>query len=92
MSRFTDQNAVTGGSVGEERVRRVEDQLNYLELTLPTTFVQGRLRTDRNAPTSSSDIETGDQLYDIVQTVTYQYTLLNNAGTLNWVRIICSTF
>jgi hypothetical protein len=92
MSRFTDQNAVTGGSVGEERVRRVEDQLNYLELTLPTTFVQGRLRTDRNAPTTSSDIETGDQLYDIVQTATYQYNLLNIGGALQWVRIVCSTF
>jgi hypothetical protein len=92
MSRFTEQNAVTGGSIAEERLRRTEDQINALEISLPSTFLQGRLRTDRNAPSSSTDIETPDRLYDIVRDINYQYTLINNAGVLNWVRSPWSTF
>lgn len=50
-------------------------------------FVRGRLRTDRPAPAAFDDIADGvDKEGDIVRTSAYEYTLINDAGTLKWAR------
>lgn len=53
---------------------------------LKNRLVMGRLRIDRVAPTSNSDIQTPDQLGDIVRTGTYEYIVVNDSGTLKWAR------
>lgn len=93
MSRFTDQNAITGGSVLEERVKRLEEQQAAWGNRFFNTFTIGRLRTDRVAPpANSTDVVNSDMIYDVIRIFPYQYILINNAGTLNWVRITMSTF
>ncbi len=49
-------------------------------------YVRGRLRENRLAPTSHSDIQDSDQLGDIVRTATYEYLVVNDAGALKWAR------
>jgi len=76
----------------EERIRRVEEQVQILNNRLPSTFVQGRLRWDRTSPASSSDVQSSDKLWDRCIDTSYEYVLVNNAGTLEWLRIIMSSF
>ncbi len=77
----------------EQRLVDLENQVRDLNKVLQSFFLQGRLRTDRAAPTNSADIAPGiDKLYDRVVTTTYEYILLNNAGTLQWERVGISTF
>jgi hypothetical protein len=92
MTRFIEDQAITGTTMDEKRLRRVEEELNFFDNRFFNTFLRGRLRTDRNAPTSSTDIETGDQEFDIVRESDYQYTLVNLSGTLTWLRAPWSTF
>ncbi len=93
MSKYTDQNPITGSSIAEERITRLEQQIFTLQNRLSTAFVQGRLRTDRTtAPADSVDINNTDKLYDIIRVYPYEYILINNAGTFNWVRITMATF
>lgn len=93
MSRFTDQNAITGGSVLEERVKRLEEERAAWGNRFFNTFTIGRLRTDRVAPpANSADVVKTDLLYDVIRIFPYEYVLINNAGTLNWVQITMSTF
>lgn len=93
MSRFTDQNAITGGSVLEERIKRLEEQQAAWGNRFFNTFMTGRLRTDRTtAPASSTDVNETDRLYDVIRIYPYEYVLINNAGAYNWVRITMSTF
>jgi hypothetical protein len=75
-----------------QRIANIENQLRSINNTLLPFFVAGRLRTDRTAPTSSSNVEAVDELYDRVVTTSYEYILLNNSGTLEWVRLSVSTF
>ena len=92
MSRFTESNPITGYTVEEERLKRVEEQVRALEVLAANSAILGRLRTDRTAPTSSTDVQPPDLEYDMVRDDSYQYVLVNNAGTLNWLRWSYSTF
>lgn len=74
------------------RIYRLEQIVQELQLRLYSSYVQGRLRTDRPVPTSSSDVQPPDHEYDIVPDTTYQYYLVNISGTLTWVRWAYSTF
>ncbi len=49
-------------------------------------FVRGRLRTDRAAPSANTNVVGGDKEGDVVRTATYQYIVVNDAGTLKWAR------
>lgn len=93
MSRFTgDRSTITAG-VLEERLKRVEQQLEFLVGTLSRSFVLGRLRIDRVAPTSSADIVPfGDLLYDVLYTSGYFYVVIDDTGTLEWRRIALNSF
>jgi hypothetical protein len=87
------QNTFNRPDQFEQRLVDLENQVRDLNKILQNFFLQGRLRTDRAAPTSSTDIAAGiDKLYDRVITTTYEYILLNNAGTLQWKRVSISTF
>lgn len=92
MSKFANTSISISVPILEERLKRVEQQLNFLNNTLSGYFVLGRLRTDRTAPASSSDVQSLDLLYDIVRDTNYTYVLINNAGTLAWRRITMSSF
>lgn len=76
----------------EQRLVLLENQVRNLNNTLVKYFLIGRLRTDRGTPSSSIDILPVDQIYDRVTDTSYEYILINNSGTLNWVRIAISTF
>lgn len=66
-------------------IQRTDDvkEINNLN----TQYVQGRLRTDRAAPSSHSDVTATDQLGDIVRTGSFEYIVVNDAGTLKWSRV-----
>jgi hypothetical protein len=70
----------------------VENQINDLPISLTSSFLKGRLRTDRAAPSSSADVQSPDQLYDIVINASYIYLLIDNSGALAWRRVSISTF
>jgi hypothetical protein len=74
------------------RINRIQNDLDATLSNLDATYVKGRLRFDRPAPANSADVNDTDLLYDRVLTVTFEYILINNAGTLNWVRSALSTF
>lgn len=92
MTRLTDSNPLVARTIEEERIRRTEEAIRVIEIKLANSYVLGRLRIDRTAPTSSTDVQPPDKLYDIVRIYPYEYTLINNAGSFNWVRITMSTF
>ena len=93
MSRFTNQNAITGVSTLEERVKRLEEQNAAWSNRFFNTFMIGRLRTDRTtAPANSTDINDTDKLYDVIRVFPFEYVLINNSGVYNWVQIQMSTF
>lgn len=76
----------------EQRIVFLENQVRDLNKTLQRFFLQGRLRTDRAAPTSKTDVQPPDKLYDRVVTPTYEYVLINNSTVLEWRRVSISTF
>lgn len=91
MSKYINQIPITGTSIIEERLKRVEQQLSNSSNFL-NSHTLGTLRTDRTAPASSTDVQAPDKLYDIVRVYPYEYILINIAGTATWVRITMSTF
>ncbi len=91
MSRFAT-NSILGTDQIDERMKRVEEELELLDNNLDALYVKGRLRFDRAAPTSSSDVQTLDLLYDIVRDTNYEYVLINDAGNKRWRRITMSSF
>jgi hypothetical protein len=76
----------------EQRLVFLEDEIRNLNNTLARYFLKGRLRTDRTAPTSSSDVQSPDKLYDRVVDTSGEYLLIDNAGTLQWRKITISVF
>lgn len=86
MSRFADQS-VTARSDEQDRIRRLEENVRILQTKLSNSYVLGRLRFDRTAPLSSTDVQTPDKLYDIVRDEDFEYVLINVAGDLRWRRI-----
>lgn len=93
MTRFTDESPITGGTILEERVKRLEEQQAAWGNRFFNTFTIGRLRTDRlTPPTTSADVNSTDRLYDVIRIYPYEYVLINNSGVYNWVRITMSTF
>lgn len=71
----------------EDRISQLEDKERRQKQILKRTFVLGRFRTDRTtAPSSNSDVNSTDLEGDIIRTSTYQYTLVNDSGTLKWAR------
>lgn len=65
------------------RSRRTDiDEFN----NLPQRFIEGRLRVNRAAPSSVTDVSSTDRVGDIVRTTTYTYTLIDDSGTLKWDR------
>ena len=76
----------------EQRLVFLENQVRDLTITLARYYLKGRLRTDRTSPANSADVQTPDKLYDRVTDTSYEYILINNSGTLQWVRIAISTF
>lgn len=53
---------------------------------LNTRFLRGRLRTDRTTPSANTDVNSTDKEGDVVRTATYEYVVVNDAGTLKWAR------
>ena len=93
MTRFTNHESLSANDSTEERLRRLEERLNLLEIKLPQTFLQGRLRTDyTSAPTSSSDINKTDKLNDVVILTNSQYIIVNDNGSLEWRKITLESF
>jgi len=93
MTRFTNHESLSANDSTEERLRRLEERLNLLEIKLPQTFLQGRLRTDyTSAPTSSSDINKTDKLNDVVILTNSQYIVINDSGSLAWRKITLESF
>ncbi len=86
------QNIFNSPDMISQRIALLENQQRNLNNTLPAFFLKGRLRTDRTAPANSADVETPDQLYDLVYTTTFAYVLIDNSGALAWRRIIMSAF
>lgn len=87
------QNSFDSSSEALRRVAFVESQIRNLSQTLQGNFVLGRLRTDRTAPANSADVvPQQDLIYDRVLTSTFEYILINNAGTLEWRRITLNAF
>lgn len=79
----------------DEAIRRIaviESQMRILSQSLQAFYIQGRLRADRVVPTSSADVQAQDAIYDRVLSPTFEYVLLNNAGTLAWRRITLNAF
>jgi hypothetical protein len=79
----------------DESIRRIallEAQVRSLSQSLQAYYIQGRLRTDRVAPINSADVKLQDVIYDRVLSPTFEYILINNAGTLEWRRIILNAF
>lgn len=69
-----------------KRIKDLENKLEAAERGIRQS-VAGRLRTDRTtAPTSNGDVNSTDKLGDIIRTTTYQYTVVNDGGTLKWAR------
>lgn len=87
-------NSSTYDALGglEERLKRVEQKLSTLNNVLSGFFTIGRLRTDRVAPNSSTDVLTLDALHDIVRDTNYTYVLINDSNNLRWRRITMSSF
>lgn len=79
-------------SILEQRLKRLEQQMNFLNSTLSGYFTIGRLRTDRNAPANSTDVTSLDALHDVVRDTSYTYVLINNGGAYEWRRITMSSF
>lgn len=92
MSRFTQGFSTVAPHVIEERLKRVEQELEFINNVLSTVFVRGRLRTDRSAPANSTDVLPLDAQYDIVRTANYEYILINDSGTLEWRRVTYNSF
>ncbi len=93
MSKQINQIPLTGTSVLEERLKRVEQQLSNSS-NFVNSYTLGTLRTDRTtAPASSTDVTAGvDKLYDVIRVYPYEYILMNISGTAQWARISLSTF
>jgi hypothetical protein len=72
------------------RVAQLEEDSNSALQNISQYYVQGRLRTNRAAPTTSTDIVGTDTLWDRViaydsgSGFTYEYILSNKSGTLLW--------
>jgi len=79
----------------EEAIRRIallEAQMRQLSRSLTSFYIKGRLRNDRVAPVNSADVQAQDAIYDRVLTATFEYILIDNAGTLAWRRIVLNAF
>ena len=76
----------------EKRIKQLEFNAGNAPRTLENYFVKGRLRTERAAPSASTDVTSADKLYDIVITTSYIYTLVNDSGNLRWRRVAISSF
>lgn len=96
MTRFTPYEDGKGNNLAmnqlAERIKRLEQQFEYISPTLDALYVKGRLRLDRMSPVNSTDVNTFDILYDIVRDTDYEYVLIDNGGTLEWRRITMSVF
>lgn len=93
MTRFTDNPSLLGNEIAEVRLRRVEEELQFLRNQLYNTYFIGRLRTDRTTgPANSADVNATDKVYDVIRDANYEYVLINNGGTLAWRRITYSAF
>ena len=67
------------------RIRETEDISDFQNLN--NRFVMGRgLFKARVAPSSATNVLSGDAEGDIVNDATYEYKLLNISGTLKWDR------
>ena len=64
------------------RLREIEDLPDFNNLR--QVFVGGRSTT--RVPSGPTDVVATDQLGDIVYDATYQYTLVDDSGTLKWDR------
>lgn len=93
MTRFTDNASLLGNDIMEVRLRRVEEDLLFLQNQLANSYVLGRLRTDRSTgPATSADVNATDKLYDVIRDTSFEYVLINDGGALAWRRIILSAF
>ncbi len=72
----------------------VEDQLRFINQTQQQYSPQGRTRTNRTVPTSSSDVNQYDKLYDEIPTSTgwYKLVAVTNTNVLQWVIVTVNTF
>lgn len=93
MSRFNHLGSLATDDGTIERVKRLEVRLEDLASRLERNYLRGRLRTDiTSAPSSSTDINTTDQIWDIVILDDAQYIVVNNAGSLEWRKITLGVF
>ena len=68
-----------------ERARDQQD-ISDLKRTLRPYYVQGRMRTDRTVPATSTEVVGGDQIYDLIfdGDAGAGYVVANVGGTLKW--------
>lgn len=75
------------------RITRLETELRSQIDYIKSNYIKGRLRTDITvAPTSSTDVNSTDKLYDMIILPTEQYILINDAGSYEWRKITLSSF
>lgn len=67
---------------------RGQDQTQWIDLK--NQFISGR-RVVR-VPSASNDLLATDNIGDFNVTATFAYFLIDNAGTIEWVRIAVGTF
>jgi len=65
-------------------ILRTEDVLDNTSLN--TRYLAGRVRTDRAAPATPTDVTDFDRVGDVVRNATYEFLLLNISGVLKWDR------
>ena len=76
------QNAIN--QIARIRQDDIGDRNNF-----PNLFIGGRLV--RKVPANSSDI-TGSAAGDFTVNASFAYFCINNAGTIEWVRVAVGTF
>ncbi len=70
-----------------EDIRRERQRDSMVIENLEQGKLQGRFRNERGAPSSATDIVSGDAVGDIVASGSYIYTLIDVFGTgLRWHR------
>lgn len=84
VSTDSEQIKAWADNVTRQRISDV-DEMN----ALPNVYIAGRKVA--KVPTSSSDI-TGSFPGDFNVTVSFAYFCINNAGTVEWVRVAVGTF
>lgn len=75
----------------------IQEEIDKFRDEMRAYYVIGRLRLDRTAPTGNGDVQPSDREGDVVReydsggATYYEYTLVNEDGTLKWGRATLDT-